>query len=213
MRFKYDMITNRPQIMFIDQVFSRFGDLLDLRLAKRIPTTEDATRYTFFAAVLGVEGLGPENIELESSHPQIPRAEIDTVINSSSGGKNAVEFKYDRPLPGGKNTPRTQRAGNAFNDMRRLSLIGADTKYVARLFVYVATKEMFAYFNNQTNGLSDVFNMQVNDVIFLDSAFFTGKAQSFNAACGDKFVAKLKAKYKRTLPYEHQLRIYDISPK
>jgi hypothetical protein len=68
----------------------------------------------------------------------------------------AVEFKYDRSIPSGKNAPRTQKAGKVFHDLFRLGQIAPGMR---RLFVYVTAREMATYFANPKNRLREFFTL------------------------------------------------------
>lgn len=195
--------------MGLEKVIESFCDLLRIRLERDVFTTEDSIRYTFFAALLGVGGLRPEEIVLEYRHPAIARAEVDTWIPSFSGRSLAIEFKYDRPLPGGKNTPRTQRAGHVFNDIRRLAPLA--TQLGSRcLIVYVATREMSSYFSNQENGLHFFFDLELTSTLTIDDGFFARKAVSFVTAARGPFNVCVVARAAAQLPKDHTVRIYEI---
>lgn len=197
--------------MPIEPIIDRFADLLQARLMRNYRVTEDSIRYTFFAAALSSEQIDPGDIELEATHPGIPRAEIDTVIHGVADQDVAVEFKYDRPLPGGQNAPRTQRAGQVFEDVRRLTLLPDDRNYGPRLLVYTVSGEMVGYFENPANGLNHVFALRVNGKLQLDRKFFANKSPSFMRECGGAaFGADLICMCNRQLAAEHQLRIYAI---
>lgn len=101
--------------MIRQETWERFAELLGRRLTKGVFTTEDSVRYTFFTALLEWERLAPEDIVLEHRHPTIASALIDTWIPQLNGAGFAFEFKYDRDIPSGKNSPRTQRAGKKFS--------------------------------------------------------------------------------------------------
>ena len=79
--------------------FDRFAALLERRFACQAHTSEDAIRYTYFAALLEAGAL-PEEVELERPLPGQARAELDSV----AGGETAtpdlprVTGKGRRPL-------------------------------------------------------------------------------------------------------------------
>ena len=125
------------------EIFSNFAKLLDTRLKVGVLTTEDSVRYTFFASALH-NNISPDAVILEFPHPAIPRAQIDTWMPDFHGVTVAIEFKYDREPPGGKNQPKTQKAGSVFEDLRRLLLVSMSTDAVC-YFVYVTTEEMNVY--------------------------------------------------------------------
>jgi len=97
----------------------RFIELLSRRLSLSIPTSEDAVRYTFFAA-LAEAGMEPEKLILEYQHPDIEAAKVDAVILGDAGQpKVAIEFKYDRRNRGGTPQPLLKRPA------RRLPILPA----------------------------------------------------------------------------------------
>jgi hypothetical protein len=102
-----------------------FAELLRRRLKRGVFTTEDAVRYTFFIALVQALSLQPGDIVLEHDHGTIARARIDTWIPSFDGRAYGIEFKYDRPIPSGKSTPLTLKAGHIIKDMFRLAKIDA----------------------------------------------------------------------------------------
>src|SRR5207302_4080338 len=78
---------------------------LNRRLSAGVHTTEDSIRYTFYAALLE-EGVRPEDVILEDRHSNIERALVDTLIlDANRRPAIAIEFKYDRSIPGGGNQP------------------------------------------------------------------------------------------------------------
>jgi hypothetical protein len=102
----------------LDKVFEDFSALLTRRFDRRVPTTEDSIRYTFFAALMNT-GFQPEQVVIEFKHPSIPGAEIDTVIVADNRlPAVALEFKYDRVA--NSTSPKPQKAGALFADLSRL---------------------------------------------------------------------------------------------
>ena len=51
-------------------IFTDFAGLLETRLRRDVPTTEDSVRYTLFASLLRND-VEPHSIVLEYSHPEI----------------------------------------------------------------------------------------------------------------------------------------------
>ena len=87
-------------------VFSQFADLLDARFRKDIHTSEDAVRYTMFAAML-YQNIPADSLSFEYPHPAIDGAKIDIWFQVDGEKPIAIEFKYDRVIPSGRNQPRT----------------------------------------------------------------------------------------------------------
>ncbi len=193
--------------MGLSAVFDRFGELLLARLDGDAFTTEDSVRYTFFAALLEKGGIECHNVIMEYPHPSIPGAEVDTWIPSFDGSGLAIEFKYDRDIPSGRNTPRTQKAGKVFHDLYRLGKI---EPRVRRIFIYLAGPEMAGYFGNPTNGLSNFFLLPSGKSLVIDSAFLSGKSATFSASAGEIPNVVVTALYGRNLPRLHHVRGYEV---
>ena len=159
----------------IDSILQSFGKLLSVRLQKGVYTTEDSVRYTFFAALNNVARLNPEDIIIEYPHPTIKRAMIDTYVPRLEGETLAVEFKYDRQIPSGKNMPRPQKAGALLRDVARLSRIH-DPNKLRLLFVYLTDSEMAAYLSNPANGLADFFLLKPGRNLTVDHAYLAPRS-------------------------------------
>jgi len=193
--------------MVLQSILERFGELLNVRLAKAVFTTEDSIRYTFFAALLEKGGVQPEDVILEYRHPGIAGAQIDTWIPVLGGVGVAVEFKYDRGIPSGKNAPRTQKAGKVFHDLFRLGQIAPGMR---RLFVYVTGREMAAYFVNPKNGLSKFFALANGRTLRIDREFIAGKSATFVGSVGKIPDVEVVSLFGRSLPDDHEVRVYEI---
>ena len=183
-----------------------FAGLLKVRLDGRVPTTEDSVRYTFFAALLR-NGVAPDEVVLEFPHPRIPRAEVDTWMPDFHGTAVAMEFKYDRDLPGGKNPPKTQKAGAVFKDLRRLRLL-ADV--ASCYLVYVTTREMDVYFRNPSNGHEQFYDLLPGNSVRIGESYFAGKPQTLLRTLGGTFDARVTGVMKRSLG-SHSLRVYRVN--
>jgi len=190
------------------QAFEEFSRLLELRLASKVPTTEDSVRYTLFAAMLS-NGIAAEEVVLEYPHPAIERGKIDTWLPNYQGRPVSIEFKYDRDPPGGKNQPKTQKAGSVFRDMHRQLLTCKETSADC-YFVYVTTKEMAVYFNNPNNGYQSIFGLQPDQQFEIGHDYFSGKPMTFMTSLGGEFEARIFCIMSRSLPQNHELRIYKV---
>lgn len=193
--------------MIQQHTWERFGELLHARLERGAFTTEDSVRYTFFAALLEREELKPEDVVLEFSHPSIPGAEIDTWIPNLGGAAIAVEFKYDRDIPSGRNTPRTQKVGKVFHDLYRLGQLDPTAK---RLFVYLASSEMTKHFMSERNNLSEFFGLKPGISLRIDEQFCAGRAKTFLSVLGTIPNVEAVGVYCRSLPKSHELRAYEV---
>ncbi len=193
--------------MALSAVLDRFGELLYARLESDAFTNEDSVRYTFFAALLEKGGIECHSVVMEYPHPSIPGAEVDTWIPSFDGSGLAIEFKYDRDIPSGKNTPRTQKAGKVFHDLYRLGKI---EPHVRRVFIYLTGPEMAGYFGNPTNGLARFFLLPAGQSLVIDSPFLSGKSATFVASTGEIPNVVVTALYGRSLPRLHYVRGYEV---
>lgn len=188
-----------------------FGELLERRLKLGVYTAEDAVRYTFFASLMQAQDLRPEDIVLEHNHGSIERAKIDTWIPSFGGRSYAIEFKYDRQIPSGRNTPLTQKAGHIIKDLFRLAKIDA-TLGAEALFVYLATREMGGYFSNPNNGLADLFRLAPGSSLHIDNHYLLNRPETLRRSAGDVTPCTLTCVCSRSLCNEHQLRVWGICP-
>lgn len=192
-------------------VLTEFANLLRRRLGQT-HTSEDSMRYTFFSALVNNTNLQPHELILEYPHPKIPGAEVDTYIPSINDRKGLVlEFKYDRQIPSGKNSPRPQKAGKLFNDMFRLTKFNTDTDAL-RWFVYLTDTEMASYFRNRQNGLTDFFELPVGQELTINDQYINARSETFQKAIGGSFSARLRCVCSEALPSEHYLRIFEILP-
>ncbi|MDH7943689.1 hypothetical protein QGM61_07635 [Pseudohongiella sp. SYSU M77423] len=190
------------------KAFDKFSELLELRLASKVSTTEDSVRYTLFAAMLS-NGISPDEVVLEFPHPAIERGQIDTWLPNFRGRPVSIEFKYDRDPPSGKNQPKTQKAGSVFRDIHR-QLLTCQKTNAECYFVYVTTKEMAVYFNNPNNGYQTIFGLQPDQKFQIDHGYFSGKPMTFMTSLGGEFEAGITCIISKSLPHDHELRIYKI---
>ena len=192
--------------MNLNEALQRFGDLLDSRLKRCVFTTEDSARYTFFAALLDV-GVRPHEVILEYPHPAIDRAQVDTWLPEFGSSGLAVEFKYDRAIPSGRNSPRTQKAGKLFHDLYRLGLMAHQCHC---LFVYLTCSEMSRYFANGSNNLLDFYNLSVGSCLQIDSEYMSGRPITFLRSAGGSPSVTITCQLSRDLAGNHALRAYEV---
>ena len=186
-----------------------FGRLLEERFSKKIHTTEDSIRYTFFHSMMGKMKYGPNDIILEYPHPTIPRARIDTFIQKNSTyPATALEFKFHRTIPSETNAPRPQHAGSLFKDIFRLARLQKIMPETDCYLVYVTDHEMMGYFHNEGNKLSGFFN---NEKTLINREFISDKSQTFIESAGDVIDCSTELALKQD-GKDHAVRIYRISP-
>jgi hypothetical protein len=188
-----------------------FAELLERRLIRGVFTTEDAVRCTFCIALIRALNLQPEDIVLEQGHGTITRARIDTRIPSLAGWAYAIEFKYDRPIPIGKNAPRTYKAGQMPKDMFRLAKIETVPKAEAFL-VYLAAPKMAGYLSNPNNGLADLFGLKTGSSLQIDSGYLAKRPDTLRRSAGEVIPCTVISLCSRELSNAHQLRVFGIRP-
>ena len=191
------------------EIFQVFSALIDERLSTKVFTTEDSVRYTFFLALLESGFCKHTDILLEMPHPSIPKAEVDLFISAGDNRPaTAFEFKFDRPIPSEKNSPRTQKAGAVFKDLFRLARVPA-AKASQRYFIYLAASEMADYFRNPDNRLAPIFGLPEGKTYTLPAGFVNGFADTFQRVAGEWATpCSLLSVYSQNLSHQHALRIY-----
>lgn len=191
------------------EVYKSFSAELHTRIEKGVFTTEDSVRYTFFLSLMKHTSLAPYDIVLEFPHNARESAKIDTYIQQYEGFEVVIEFKYNRAIPSGKNSPTPQKAGELFNDMNRL--LDFKTSFPAiRLFVYLADNKMVSYMRNRRNKLADFLDLKTGKKIEIEQSFFTEKSKTFQKAARGTFSANIFCEWSDTLPMSQELRIYRI---
>lgn len=142
--------------MNLNQLFCDFANGI---LSRTQRLTEDSIRYYFFNCMLR-QDINLDHYVLEFPYALMKITNLGGIhINSNSHLKNSsrglgqeldlyhedneiicAEFKFHRGS--GKSTAR---AGELFNDMRRLQLFSSPTKRIHRLLVYITDDEMHKY--------------------------------------------------------------------
>lgn len=185
----------------------RFIDLLRARLAAGVHTTEDSVRYLLFASLLERDA-DPNRIVQEYPHPVESRARIDTVLLDAAGQPtDAVEFKYDRAGPGGHNQPRSQKAGAALADLRRLH----DLPYEGRWFVHLLDREMARYMSSPSNGLARVWGAAADASVTIGPSNLSRLSKTLRVRAGEwmeDIVVQVAAL--EHLAENHQLRVLQL---
>lgn len=191
----------------MNKIFSDFAGLLHSRVDKGVYTTEDSVRYTLFASMLQNK-ICANQILLESPHPEIDRAQVDTWLPNFEGKVIAIEFKYDRESSGVIN--KTNRAGAKFEDIRRLQL--ANRKSGAECyFVYLTSIEMHKYFCNSSNRHDNFYNLPEGESLDINKDYLADRPNSFSAKIRGELGAKVVNILNMSLPREHFLRVYQVS--
>ena len=197
--------------MIANNVFAQFSMLMQTRLSTPILTTEDSVVFTFCVALLTHANVQPHEIILEYPHPVLPDKEVDAYLPSLSSGPVAIEFKYNRSIPSGRNKPETQEAGKLFNDIYRLCTFTASPE-PERLLVYCTDQIMAKYFRNPRNGYGSFFDLRVGQTMEVDKDFVDSKAMTFRREIGGSMSATLGCLWTGNLPEDHYLRILKVVP-
>jgi hypothetical protein len=122
------------------------------------------------------------------------------------------EFKYDRGIPSGKNSPRTQKAGKVFADLFRLALFKAENA-IERYFIYVTDNEMVSYFNNSENKLYEFFNLPLEKQLAIDERYIKNHAKTFVKSVGNNIVECSVLCRSKVDDYAFSSRILEVMPK
>ena len=200
----------KEMVSIMKEVLEEFSYLLGKRLSNGIYTTEDSVRYTFSIALLKKANIAPHEVILEYPHPTISGAKIDTYLPSTSERAGlVVEFKYDRQIPSGKNSPKSQKAGKLFNDIFRLARFDKDDNATFWL-IYLTDKEMASYLRN--NGLVDFFDLDVGEVLMIDDNYISTKSATFRGVIGGPINIRIKSVWSKEIPNQHEARVYEILP-
>lgn len=199
--------------ILIENTLHQFSKLLEKRFQKEIFTTEDSIRYTFFHCLVNYAKLLPSDIILEYPHPSIPNAKVDAYVPSQNERPELVfEFKFDRAIPSGRNTPKPQKAGKIFADIMRLSLFPSGTK-VNRYLIYVTDEEMASYFQNESNRLDDFFNLRPQQTLRVNKAYTNKHCRTFAKSAGSNSIScEIKCLLSEQFETATWLRVYEINP-
>lgn len=194
-----------------NSTFQTFSDLLDERFRRKVYTTEDSIRYTFYAALLSTTELKPIDLILEYDHGGIQGAKIDTVVCGSNGSPAiAVEFKYDRSNPGGSNQNRTQRAAAVMNDIFRLVKFPS-SPVTDKYFIYITDSEMAKYFRKVTNRLQDIFDLTGPAQFPITASRFQSLSPTFTTHIADLVCdCAVASAYSAELSGDHCLRAFQV---
>lgn len=190
--------------MLIKEVFDKFERYLIDRLGTDQALSEDSVRYSFFAALNDTKTVKQHEIILESPHPNISKAKIDTYINT--GHHEAyLEFKFHRKSCG--SSPKPQKAGSLFKDFTRLSKLESKSdKYV----VYFTDSEMARYFQKQSEQYSGFWSIECGTFEF-NRVFLTKTTNTFRKSCDGEADSMIEVIYSSTLSTSHEIRIFKVN--
>ena len=195
----------------LQSVFQKFGVLLNIRFSKDVFTKEDSIRYTFFYATCLELGLGPEDIILESVHPNIEGAEIDMLIPENKDYPELVfEFKYDVKRRSVSAAPF--KAGHLFADIFRLFLYKKEHQKSKCFLIYVTSLEQANYLSKEKNRLNNFFNLPTGQTLQINSDYVKNHADTFVNAAKAYGIheCKILSCLNTDLENSHYVRIYEI---
>ena len=195
----------------LQSAFKKFGALLNSRFSKDIFTKEDSIRYTFFYATCLELGLGPEDIILESVHPNIEGAEIDMLIPENKDYPELVfEFKYDVKRRSVSAAPF--KAGHLFADIFRLFLYKKEHQKSNCFLIYVTSLEQANYLSKEKNRLNNFFNLPTGQTLQINSDYVKNHADTFVNAAKAYGIheCKILSCLNTDLENSHYVRIYEI---
>jgi len=201
--------------MKIQESFQYFSELLDTRFTNGVYTTEDSVRYTFFQSLVSKMNLKDHEIILEYPHPIIEKAEIDMLIPPTDQRDELVfEFKFDREMPSGHNSPRPMKAGKMFADLARLSKYKEKHEKSKCFFVYVTDYEMADYLSKDSNRLDDFFNLLPNETLKIDESYVNNHSETFisQAMTYGQFEIDVSLAHSSDLNKQYYVRVYEIDP-
>ena len=190
------------------KTFERFTQLLQHRLKRRISTTEDSVRYTFFHAT----ALHPSKVVLEEFHSRKKqeRKRIDAILRLPADCSVAIEFKFHRALRAGGHRPRPHQAGALIADVGRLHRYKpAEGRCAGKYLVYLTDGEMAKYIRNPRNGLNQLLDQSPTG-FKITTGFFQSKSATFSRQAGKPFAARLQCSWAATLPHSYQLWIWRV---
>ena len=191
--------------------FQKFAELLDTRFSKDVFTKEDSIRYTFFYAMCLELGLGPEDIILESVHPNIEGAEIDMLIPEKKDCPELVfEFKYDVKRLSMPASPL--KAGHLFADIFRLFLYKKEHQKSKCFLIYVTSLAQANYLSKERNRLDDFFNLPIGQTLQINSDYVKNHVDTFVNAASTYGIheCKILSYLNMDLENSHYVRIFEI---
>ncbi len=195
----------------LQSVFQKFGALLNIRFSKDVFTKEDSIRYTFFYATCLELGLGPEDIILESVHPNIEGAEIDMLIPEKTDCPELVfEFKYD--VKRRSTSARPLKAGHLFADIFRLFLYKKEHQKSKCFLIYVTSLDQANYLSKEENQLDDFFNLLTGQTLQINSDYVNNHSNTFVNAASTYGIheCEVLSCLNLDLASSHYVRIFEI---
>lgn len=193
-------------------VWESLGRLLEDRFSKKIHTSEDSIRYCFFHTLVCSRSVcSPNEIVLEYQHPSIPKAQIDTCVRLGKDGPDySIEFKFHKKPENVKNSPRTMKAGQLFNDFFRQAEFKKTYNRTVCYVVYVTDVEMQRYFS-KSSICKTWHNLIVGEQLELNEEYFEGIPPTFRNEMKTVVPCIIKRTTKHQIDSEHMLIVDEIT--
>ena len=192
----------------LGEAFGSFANLLKERMYSKTFTTEDSVRYLFFHTMTHNLEIFPNDILLESPHPNDDKKEVDMIVVPSETRPELVfEFKFHRYT--GNTMPRPMNAGQLFKDIFRLAMYKNYSENSRCFVVYATDSTMANYFCKLRNNLDDLFNMDVDKSLHIDERYVKNHAKTFINCCGHVRDCKVSMRLKRDFD-NLSIRIFEI---
>lgn len=193
----------------MNKVFDKFLSLLNERYSSGVYTSEDSIRYTFFYSLMIMDSYLHTDIILESPHPTIQRAKLDTYIYSRGKRPSlAIEFKYDRSRK--DNQTRTENAGKLFKDIFRLARM-PNIENEKHYLIYITDNEMAKYFRNTRNRLNNFFDLPIRNHFYVRKSILENRPYSFLKHTSNLFInCALACVSSNKIIDNYLIRIYEV---
>jgi hypothetical protein len=121
----------------------------------------------------------------------------------------AIEFKYDRAIPSGRNQPKTMKAGDVVSDMGRLRQVRSDC---LRFFVYITDQGMAVYWRNERNRFSKMFSLRPGQSLDVPIELLSAMPATFRSRLkGWSAPLRLVSVCCEDLPRSHYLRMFEVT--
>ena len=196
--------------MILDKTARRFAHLVKERFSLDIYTTEDSIRYLFFCSLLVELNINPNELVLEYPHPGIQKKKIDTISLAANDRPELVfEFKFDRSIPSGQNSPKPMKAGGLLKDVSRLAKYKTEKNASRCFFVYVTDLEMMRYMNNPGNNLAEFFNLGIKIEMHIDEEYINQHSKTLIESVGTITPCRISGCFREDYR-KYAIRIYEI---
>lgn len=218
-------------------VLNSYLKLLMESLEKNEIISEDTARYLFYANTiecLEIKGHNLHRVQQEiiytddklglnrhkrllkeSANHQIIELDSFFELGKDDKDKYAIEFKFHRKLAKSGNSKKgttTNYAGQALNDLNRLSLI---KKSINRYFVYIVDDKMINYDKNGRTLYKKLLSKEIDETCTIEKSIINNQPKTTIKKAYDSFKSERIPKYKVRTIYKygfcaksHNYRLY-----